>query len=181
MTDAISLKEAAAIFGVDSHTFTSHVRPHLVERRFGRRPRFSRAECEELWRQGGPVKPAPKGRARPPYLAPVGPPGVSAAERWRQAPTDPKVREAMHSLMSLGQRVRAGVASPAEVVRFRRLEALKVGREAALQRLATTPVSELTDAEIGEMRRVLSYRQRIEYGITKRREARPQPTRTKAR
>jgi hypothetical protein len=72
VSDAIDRKGAAAIFGVSLDAFDQHVRPHLVERRFGRHPRFSRAECEELWCRGGPVAAAPKGKARPAYVtAPV--------------------------------------------------------------------------------------------------------------
>lgn len=81
MSDAISRAEAAAIFGVSPRTFDRHIRPLLSARRFGRNPRFSRAEAEELWARGEPA--APKGRPRP---APVPQRRVAVAPAANGAP-----------------------------------------------------------------------------------------------
>jgi len=67
VSDAISRKQAAEIFGLSVDAFDVHVRPHLTERRFGRRPRFSRAEVETLWEAGGvAARPAVGGAVKPP-------------------------------------------------------------------------------------------------------------------
>jgi len=105
---------------VDSSTFTSHVRPHLIERQFGRRPRFSRAECDELWRQGGPVPSARSGVARPPYVAP--PPSARRFEI-----TDEQ-RESFRASLSPRSRIAFGVATADDVAYVAYLDARKAAR-----------------------------------------------------